>query len=140
MCTFVLLGFELFPSTSYFHWFIVKYWYALSVKIARIAFMHIFAVGESSPRVCHCLYASSLYGVVHTSLICIIFVAVGNWLHIDCLVRVTCTAPRGGACSRIKVYLCGVESPILFRLVVKLGLRITLMGGAHIFCTFVSWI
>lgn len=52
--------------------------YALSEKIARIAFMHIFAVGESSPRVRHCLYASSLYGVVHTSLICIIFVAVGN--------------------------------------------------------------
>ena len=112
----------------------------MSEKIARIAFMHIFAVGESSPRVCHCLYASSLYGVVHTSLICIIFVAVGNWLHIDCLVRVTCTAPRGGACSRIKVYLCTVESPILFRLVVKLGLRITLVGGAHIFCTFVVWI
>ena len=112
----------------------------MSEKIARIAFMHIFAVGESSPRVCHCLYASSLYGVVHTSLICIIFVAIGNWLHIDCLVRVTCTAPRGGACSRIKHYLCGIESPILFRLVVKLGLRITLMGGAHIFCTFVMWI
>ena len=85
----------------------------MSEKIARIAFMHIFAVGESSPRVCHCLYASPLYGVVHTSLICIIFVAIGNWLHIDCLVRVTCTAPRGGACSRIKVYLCTVESPIL---------------------------
>ena len=136
----MLLGFELFPSTSYFHRFIVLLWYALSVKIARIAFMHIFVVGESSPRVCHCLYASSLYGVVHTSLICIIFVAIGNWLHIDCLVRVTCTAPRGGACSRIKVYLCTVESPILFRLVVKLGLRITLMGGAHIFCTFVVWI
>lgn len=46
----------------------------------------------------------------------------------------------GGACSRIKVYLCSVESPILFRLVVKLGLRITLAGGAHIFLYLWVWI
>lgn len=112
----------------------------MSEKIARIAFMYIFVVGESSPRVCHCLYASSLLRWCILLCVCIIFAAVGNWLHIDCLVRVTCTAPRGGACSHIKRYLYGIESPILFRLVVKLGLRITLMSGAHIFCTFVLWI
>nr|DAG99279.1 MAG TPA: hypothetical protein [Crassvirales sp.] len=45
----------------------------MSGKIARITFMHIFAVGESSPRVCHCLYASLLLRWCILLYVCIIF-------------------------------------------------------------------